>query len=137
MSPPSHATSEIRRQMRRLRLKGLRLAALVLGIQAGIGVLAVVVVAGLAGPRSALAAMAGALIAVVPGFYFAIRALRSTPEATPKQVVNAFYKGEFGKFALTALGFAGAVILLPEQFLPMILTYMACLAAYWLAIALN
>ena len=124
-------------QMQRLRLKGLRLAALVLSIQFLVGGIAVVICGGLVGSRSALAALAGALIAIVPGFYFAIRAMRATPDATPKQVVNAFYRGEFGKLVLTVLGFVGAVNLLPEQFLPMILTYMACLAAYWVALAIN
>lgn len=115
----------------------MRLVTLVLGLQFLIGGIAMLISVGLVGPHSALAALAGMLIAVVPGLYFAIRAMRQKQAASPREVVKGFYRGEFGKYALTVIGFGIAVIYLPNQFLPLILTYMACLAAYWVALVIN
>ena len=115
----------------------MQLAGLVLGLQFLIGAVATGICGGLAGPRAALAAMLGVAIAVVPGLYFAVRAMRLNPDASPRDVVRGFYRGEFGKYALTVFGFGLAVVYLPGQFLPLLLTYMACLAAYWVALVIN
>lgn len=53
----------------------------------------------------------------------------------PEQIVGTFYQGEIGKLALTALLFGLGVALFAKQFLALILTYIACLLAYWLVLA--
>lgn len=89
-----------------------------------------------AGPTAALAAVYGGLVvAALPTFYFAWRVFSRRPDDSPRTVVGAFYRGEVGKFALTAVLFVFGIGVFSEQFLPLILTYMAALGSYWVVLA--
>ncbi|MEH6548593.1 MAG: ATP synthase subunit I [Pseudomonadales bacterium] len=48
----------------------------------------------------------GALIAIVPHAYFVTRVFRYAGARATPQVAQSFYRGEFGKFIMTAVGFA-------------------------------
>jgi ATP synthase protein I len=71
----------------------------------------------------------------VPTAYFARRALKRRPGQTPVEMAGAFYRGEIGKIVLTALLFALGIGVFAKQFLALIVTYGACLLAYWIVIA--
>jgi ATP synthase protein I len=64
----------------------------------------------LAGKNAALSALAGAGIAVVSQAYFVFRAFRHAGATSAQQIVKNFYRGEAGKFVLTALLFAAVFI---------------------------
>ena len=64
----------------------------------------------LAGKHAALSALAGAGIAVVGQAYFLFRAFRHAGATSAQQIVKNFYRGEAGKFVLTALLFAAVFI---------------------------
>lgn len=89
------------------------------------------------GGYSGAAALYGALIAVVPGFYFAWRLLRHGTNAPPSRVAGSLYLGELGKLALTVAMFLYAAVAFGDQFLPVLTAYVACLGCYWLALIVN
>lgn len=60
--------------------------------------------------RSGLSALAGAGIAVIGQAYFVARAFSHAGASSAQHIVNAFYRGEAGKFMLTALLFATVFI---------------------------
>jgi F0F1-type ATP synthase assembly protein I len=67
----------------------------------------------------------------VPAAYMRWRmfqALRLVNE--PQQLVGAVYRGQFGKFVLTSVFFALCIARFPQEFLPVISTFVACLLAY-------
>lgn len=67
----------------------------------------VLAVAGLlVSPGAALSIAIGAGIAVVGSAYFALQAFRHAGATSAKHIVHSFYKGEAGKFVLTATLFA-------------------------------
>jgi ATP synthase protein I len=103
--------------------------------QIAIAAAAALVTGVLAGREQAIAALYGGVVAVVPTIYLARRALAGLDGRKPTEMVGAFYRGEIGKLALTALLFALGVGLFAKQFLALIVTYAACLLAYWLVIA--
>jgi ATP synthase protein I len=108
----------------------------VLGWQGAITGLAAFVAFLVSGPTAALAAVYGGLVvAALPTFYFAWRVFSRRPDDEPRTVVGAFYRGEVGKFALTTILFVFGIGAFGEQFLPMILTYMAALGSYWVVLA--
>lgn len=76
------------------------------------------------------AAMFGGLIAIVPTAYMGLRVYLRRNGDEPKDVLGSFYRGEMGKFALTAVMFFIGVKVFGTQFLPLLVTYMACLVAY-------
>jgi len=59
---------------------------------------------------------------------------RFKPGTPPALMVRAFYIGEVVKLALTALMFLIAIVYLDVDILIVILTYMAALSIYWLAL---
>lgn len=59
-----------------------------------------------AGPLAGLSALAGAGIAVIGQAYFVYRAFRHAGAISASHIVQGFYRGEAGKFVLTALLFA-------------------------------
>ncbi len=80
---------------------------------------------------AALAALGGAGTAVIPAAYMRWRmsqALRLTEE--PRALVGQVYRGQFGKFALTCVLFAVTLARFPQEFLPVMSTFVACLGAY-------
>ena len=64
----------------------------------------------LAGKSAALSALVGAGIAVVAQAYFVFLAFRHAGATSAQQIVKNFYRGEAGKFLLTALLFAAVFI---------------------------
>lgn len=121
----------------RPRLRGKRLALALFAAQSMVGGTAGLAWYAAQSGRSGVAALYGALIAVVPGLYFALQLLWQPDDASPKRMARALYLGEFGKLALTAALFAGGAIWFGPQFVPLLTTYMACLACYWLAMVAN
>ena len=97
------------------------LASLLAGI---LGVLA-------GGPRTGEWAFLGGLTAAVPGLLMAMRVFGGTPERDPKRMLSRLVLGEAFKFAATVLMFAVAIKVLHAAFLPLMLGFMAALAAYW------
>ncbi|MGQ0502435.1 MAG: ATP synthase subunit I [Panacagrimonas sp.] len=76
------------------------------------------------------AALFGGLVAIVPTAYMGLRVYLRRNGNEPKDVLGSFYRGEMGKFALTAVLFFIGVKVFGTQFLPLLVTYMACLVAY-------
>ncbi|MDP1541239.1 MAG: ATP synthase subunit I [Moraxellaceae bacterium] len=69
------------------------------------------VVAGLlAGVDAALSALAGAVIVLIGQIYFVSRAFRHAGATSARHIVREFFRGEAGKFLLTVLLFAAALI---------------------------
>ncbi|MGB0956400.1 MAG: ATP synthase subunit I [Panacagrimonas sp.] len=116
--------------MERVQLRGVRLALALICCQAAITVLATLIAWIVAHSTAGLAALYGGMVAIVPTAYFAFRVYLRRNSDAPRDVVGSFYRGEIGKFALTALLFALGVQWFAEQFLALICAYMACLAAY-------
>lgn len=59
-----------------------------------------------AGPGAGLSALTGAGIAVIGQAFFTYRAFSHAGAISAKHIVQGFYRGEAGKFVLTALLFA-------------------------------
>ncbi|MCC5858864.1 MAG: ATP synthase subunit I [Ectothiorhodospiraceae bacterium] len=87
-----------------------------------------------AGSGSGLAALAGGGIAILPGAYFAVKVFSVPAGAPPKQLLNAFYRGEALKFVITVVLFIIALQWFADSFLPLLTTYIAALLVYWLAL---
>lgn len=86
-------------------------------------------------PRHALAAAFGGLTAVVPTLYFAYRLFVLPRSATVADQVGAAFRGEIGKFALTAVLFWLGAVMFAGQFAALLGTYAATLLAYWRVMA--
>lgn len=123
--------------MRRLRLRGMHLAAVVCGLQLLLGVLLAALFGVLFGARTAAAAMFGAVIAVVPGFYMALHLLPSRPSRGARQQVRSLVLGQLGKVILTVGLFVAAILYFKLDFGPLLITYVACLCCYWLALIIT
>lgn len=123
--------------MKYLRLRGMRLALALLAAQSFVGVSMAAAWAAAGDAAGGAAALYGAAIAIVPGFCFALQFLWRSAHASPKRMVRSLYIGEVGKFALTFGLFIGAIVWFADRFLPLLTTYMACLACYWLAMIAN
>src|ERR1700739_2918096 len=118
----------------RTQLRGAAIARAVVLVQLGILAFSVLLTGGMWGRPQAIAAMYGGLVALIPTAWFAYRVFgRSSQD--PRQMGGAFYQGEIGKFALTALLFGLGARLFAQQFLALLVTYVACLLAYWLVLA--
>lgn len=87
------------------------------------------------GRAQALPALYGGAIALLPTLYFARRVFAQREGAAPEDVVGAMFRGEMGKFALTAVMFALGVKFFAAQFPALLIAYTACLMAYWLVMA--
>ena len=107
-------------------------AVSVIRAQAGIAVVAALAAYGLRGEPAALAAAYGGLTALLPTAYVALRIFVRT-EREPHAVLAAFYRAELGKWILAAAMFLVGAKLFPTQFLPLLLTFAACQATFWLA----
>jgi ATP synthase protein I len=57
-------------------------------------------------PQWMFCLLAGGLIQIVPAIYFAWRVFGISTTVTTLSIVKSFYRGETGKFLMTALGFA-------------------------------
>ena len=76
-------------------------------------------------------ALLGGLAAAVPSLLMAARVFGGTPERDPKRMLSRLVLGEAFKFAATVLLFAVAIKIFRAAFLPLMLGFMAALAAYW------
>lgn len=119
----------------RTQLHGAAIAKAVCLVQLGILGASALLVGMLWGRPQAVAAVYGGLVAVIPTAWFAYRVFGRAAQEDPKQVLGAFYQGEIGKFALTAVLFGMGAVLFAKQFLALLMTYVACLLAYWLVLA--
>lgn len=121
--------------MDRVHLRGISLAWALCAVQGLIGGAAAFLMAVLRSRAEAYAALFGGVVAIAPNVYFALRVYARRQSAEPNEVVGRFYRAEVGRFALTAVLFFVGVSMFARQFLPLICTYMACLAAYWVVMA--
>ena len=119
----------------RTQLRGAAIARAVCLVQLGILGIAALLTGAIWGKPQAIAAVYGGLVAVVPTVYFAYRVFAKRKTQEPELMLGAFYLGEFGKIGLTALMFWLGVGLFAKQFLALMVTYAACLLAYWLVLA--
>lgn len=120
--------------MRRPRLRGMQLAFAVCGAQLLLGLVLAAVFGWFYGARTAAAAVFGAVIAAVPGFYMALHLLPDRPSSGVPQQMRLLVLGQLGKLVLTGGLFVAAVLLFKRDFGPLLATYVACLACYWLAL---
>ena len=104
-------------------------------IQVIIAAVSAGIFAAMSGPPQAWAALYGGIVALLPTAYFARRVFRRGPGQSPADMAGAVYRGEIGKIALTALLFVFGISVFAKHFLALILTFMACQLAYWVAIA--
>jgi ATP synthase protein I len=125
MQPPN---SELRPPDSAVAVSVIKVQALITALAAGIAF-------GMVGKSAALAAAYGGLIALLPTGYFALRVFSRRALSAPRDVVGVFYQAEIGKFALTAVLFFLGIAVFAQQFLPMMLSYMACLLAYFIVLA--
>lgn len=87
----------------------------------------------LSSPEHGLAALAGGLIAIIPGAYLAMKVFSVRADAPPKQIIGAFYKGEALKFGLTVVLFIIALQFFADRFAPLIVTYILTILVFWAA----
>ena len=86
------------------------------------------------GGHAGLAALAGGLIAILPGLYLAVKVFSVPADAEPRQLVGAFYRGEAIKFGLTIVLFLIALQVFASAFAPLMVTYILAILVYWLAL---
>ncbi|WP_158643455.1 ATP synthase subunit I [Ketobacter alkanivorans] len=89
------------------------IAVYVVGSQALVSTLIPVLVLFAVSKEAALAALAGGWTAVLANLYFAIQAFRFSGARASQEMVQAFYRGEAGKFVIVMLLFIAAFKLLP------------------------
>jgi ATP synthase protein I len=118
-------------------LRGAAIARAVCLAQLGILAVAALLTYGLWGRPQAIAAAYGGLVAVVSTAYFALHALILSEGKAPAKVVGAFYRGEAGKFVLTAALFVIGVKLFAPDFLFLMATFVACQLVYWPALGMK
>lgn len=95
------------------------------GIAAAIGLLGF-------NTKAAYSALVGGGISIIATVYFAKQFLSFRAGVPATQIAKRFYVSEAIKLVLTAILFTIAIIWLHVSFLPLFLTYMATLLAYWL-----
>ena len=91
---------------------------------------------GVSGSAAAIAALFGGLTAIVPALYFGMRVGLRPRVQRAGQVLGAFYRAEVVKLALTVVMFAIGAKVFGKQFLPLMLTFVGCIAMNWVLVAL-
>jgi len=89
------------------------------------------------GGHAGMAALAGGLVAIIPGLYLALKVFSVPADAEPKRIVGAFYWGEAVKIGLTVVLFIIALHLFATAFVPLITTYILAILVYWLALGIS
>jgi ATP synthase protein I len=84
--------------------------------------------------KAAYSAVIGGGISIIATLYFANRVFSVKVGTPATKIANRFYTGEAVKLVLTALLFAISILWLNVSFLPLFLTYMATLLAFWLVL---
>jgi len=121
----------------RTQLRGAAIARAVCLVQLGILGISALLTAAIWGKPQAIAALYGGLVAVMSSAYFALHALIRSEGKAPAQVVGAFYRGEVGKFVLTAALFAIGAKLFAQEFLFLMSTFAVCQLVYWPALGMK
>ncbi|MFP4080658.1 MAG: ATP synthase subunit I [Ectothiorhodospira sp.] len=107
----------------------------VLGLQAAVALGGFALGGVLGGAATAWAAATGGVISLVATAWFALRVFSGGSRGRPaKAMMRGFYVGEMQKILLTVALFVVAIAWLEVEFLPMFMTYMAGLMAFWLAL---
>jgi len=79
-----------------------------------------------------VSALAGGAVAIVPQAYFGFRAFRYAGARSAQRAAQSFYRGEFAKFALTAMGFSLVFALLrPLDGLAVFIGFMGMTLVHW------
>ena len=118
--------------MHKLAQKSQQVALRILFYQAAISVIVALLFL-VKSNTAALSALVGGLICVIPNGIFVLMTHRHGGAQSAKKIMNSFYLGEALKIVLTATMFATAFILLPIDIFPLLVTYILCLASYFLA----
>lgn len=85
------------------------------------------------GTMAAASSVIGGLVAVIPNGVFVLITHRHGGAQSAKKIINTFYIGEALKMLLTAGMFAAAFIFFPVEILPLMLTFILCMLAYFIA----
>ena len=83
---------------------------------------------------AAYSSVIGGAISIIATICFAVHVFSAGIGAPPATIARAFYVGEAVKISLSILLFASAILWLEVSFLPLVLTYAATLACYWLVL---
>jgi len=118
-----------------LNLRGVSPVWLLCAAQSLVAAVAGVVAWVVSGAGAAGAAWFGGAIVVLPGLWFARKALSRPGALEAKDVLGAFYKAEIGKLLLTTLLFFIGASVFGKHFAALMLTCIACLAMNWLLLA--
>lgn len=111
---------------------GNRTTHLVVGTQLGITALASLLALWFGDARAARSAALGGGISVVATAYFAWRVFAFSENQSLDKVVRAFYVGEVSKILITVVLFYVVITWVDVAHLPLFLTYIATLLAYWM-----
>lgn len=110
------------------------IAARLLVVQVAVGSISALVWLALGGSRFGLAALAGAACVVLPGAYFAIKAMSHGPGSRPEDMLKALYAGAAVRLVLTAALLFMVVPLFKDALAPLMTTLVATLAVQWFAL---
>lgn len=114
-----------------------RIPARIVIWQFAVGIAGALVWLVLDNPLSGLAALVGGLISALLSLYFAVKVFgRRLPdnEAGARQMAGLMFGAEARKLVLAVVLFAAAAILLPHGLLPLITTFAAAYAVYFVAL---
>jgi len=114
----------------------------IIGLQVTISVVIALACLVFYGANAAVSAFLGGAIGFVSSFAYAWRIARAptrstgdTDEVDPKALMRAHFVGEVQKLALTVILFAAVLILYKGvATLPLLLTFIATLVVYWVAL---
>ena len=81
--------------------------------------------------QAAYSALVGALVGVIPNYFFAARLFRGSTAPGPQILVREMYLGEAIKIAFTAALFVIAILYLHVEMLFVILGYCANIVGSW------
>lgn len=134
--PPAR-TLHRNQTVRNSNVAGRRLATQVLVGQAAITLLAALSFGLLQDPRAGVAAGFGGLVVLLPTLYVAVTVFVRGARAIGQQALGVLYRAQVGKWILVALLFVLGALWFGENFLPLMLGCMACLAVNWLMLAIT
>lgn len=111
----------------------------IIGLQVAVSIVIAVACLAFYGVNAAVSAFLGGAIGFVGSFAYAWRIARShargAGEADPKALMRAHVVGEAQKLALTVILFAAVLVLYKGvATLPLLLTFIATLVVYWVAL---
>lgn len=113
---------------------GDRAIRMILVIQFTITAAAFLLLSVVATPYAAWSAAAGGGISLVTTVFFRWRVFAGGEGRSAQAIVNSFYAGEMQKLCLTVGLFLIVIVGLRVSFLPMFLTYMITLLAFWIVL---